>query len=420
MSTTQDESALQELAIRVAKVEQANADLQEKLATLQAGQLPSPQQITPFNPVPPPPGNFGSATLGIPAVSAIGIQGADGVDASSDSGTAVSAQSSSGSGMHAVGGGASPGMFPFSFPAAAIFAEGGPNPGVVGTSKGSTFTGGFGPSAGVVGIDIGGSSSPFPGTGVVGRSLSNGTGVEGRCDGGVGILGDSISGIGVAARSDSSDGVQTLGAYGVYSIGSDIGVYAQNLSAGNAAYLGTRGLAGDFYGEVFFHNTIHKQGGGFQIDHPLDPAKKYLSHSFVESPDMKNIYDGIAVLNAQGEAEVELPDWFEALNTDFRYQLTCIGSYTPVYIAQEIHDHRFTIAGGKAGMKISWQVTGTRQDAWANAHRVQVEIDKPIEEQGYYLAPELHGESAQKSIRWARYSRQKEPRWPRMRAGERV
>jgi hypothetical protein len=361
-------------------------------------------------------------------VDAAGTNGAHGLDATSDSGTGVVAQSSSGVGLHAVGGGASPSTLPPSYPATAIFAEGGPNPGVIGTSNGSSSSGTT--NAGVFGIDIGNNA----GAGIIGKSLSNngigvagncdsnnGIGVAGNCDFGVssvGVLGTTIDGNGVVARSDNGNGVQTLGTYGVYSAGSDIGVFATNVSAGNPVYLGTRSLAGDYYGEVFFHKKITKLGGGFQIDHPLDPAKKYLSHSFVESPDMKNIYDGVVVLDASGEAQVELPGWFEALNTDFRYQLTCIGSYAPVYIAQEIHGHHFTMAGGKAGMKISWQVTGTRQDAWANANRVQVEIDKPIEEQGHYLAPELHGESAEKAIRWARYPRQKEPRWPRIRAGE--
>ena len=190
------------------------------------------------------------------------------------------------------------------------------------------------------------------------------------------------------------------------------------VQGGPAAYLGTSSLAGDFYGEVFFNNKITKLGGGFQIDHPLDPAQKYLSHSFVESPDMKNIYDGMVVLDASGEAEIKLPEWFEALNSDFRYQLTCLGGYAPVYIAGEIHDHSFTIAGGRAGMKISWQVTGTRQDAWAKAHRVRVESDKPVEEQGYYLAPELHGESTEKSIRWARYPQPEGPRLSSIQADE--
>jgi hypothetical protein len=36
-------------------------------------------------------------------------------------------------------------------------------------------------------------------------------------------------------------------------------------------------------------------------------------------------------------------------------------------------------------MKISWQVTGIRQDAWANAHRIQVEVEKPERERGWSL-----------------------------------
>jgi hypothetical protein len=118
---------------------------------------------------------------------------------------------------------------------------------------------------------------------------------------------------------------------------------------------------------------------------------------------MKNIYDGAAVLDANGEAVIELPNWFEALNTDFRYQLTCIGGYAPVYIAQEIEGNRFKIAGGNSGMKVSWQVTGIRQDAWANVHRIPVEEEKRAEERGYYLHPVVHGESEERSIHWALY-----------------
>ena len=52
--------------------------------------------------------------------------------------------------------------------------------------------------------------------------------------------------------------------------------------------------------------AITKAGGGFKTDHPLAPAGKYLYHSFVESPDMKNIYDGTVVTDADGRAVVEL------------------------------------------------------------------------------------------------------------------
>ena len=73
---------------------------------------------------------------------------------------------------------------------------------------------------------------------------------------------------------------------------------------------------------------------------------------------MMNIYNGNVMLDENGEAVVELPEWFEALNRDFRYQLTCIGGFSPVYVASEIADNRFKIAGGKQGLKVSWQVTG--------------------------------------------------------------
>src|SRR5206468_240048 len=126
---------------------------------------------------------------------------------------------------------------------------------------------------------------------------------------------------------------------------------------------------------------------------------KYLLHSFVESPDMKNIYDGTTTLNAHGQAVVELPDWFDALNKDFRYQLTAIGAPGPnLYIAEEISGNQFKIAGGQPGMKVSWQVTATRQDAWANAHRIPVEQAKSVEERGSYIHPELFGQPESKSL----------------------
>ena len=163
--------------------------------------------------------------------------------------------------------------------------------------------------------------------------------------------------------------------------------------------------AGDFSGNVAISGDLFVVGTKqFKIDHPLDAAKKYLYHASVESPDMKNIYDGIVMLDAQGEAEVTLPVWFDALNTDFRYQLTAIGAAGPdLHIAEETSVNRFKIAGGKPQMKVCWQVTGIRQDAWARAHPLSVEQDKPTQEQGHYLHPELYGESDEKSIARARY-----------------
>ena len=146
-----------------------------------------------------------------------------------------------------------------------------------------------------------------------------------------------------------------------------------------------------FTRSLHVNGTLSKAAGSFKIDHPLDPANKTLSHSFVESPDMKNVYDGIVVLGGDSEAWVELPDWFEALNRDFRYQLTAIGAPGPnLHIAEKISGSRFRIAGGTPGQEVSWQITGIRKDAYANTYRIPVEEGKPAEEKGTYLHPELY------------------------------
>jgi hypothetical protein len=174
-----------------------------------------------------------------------------------------------------------------------------------------------------------------------------------------------------------------IAGYAIATSGVNYGVYGQTTS--------TSGYAGYFQGRVHVTGTLSKGGGSFKIDHPLDPENKYLYHSFVESPDMMNIYNGNLVLDERGEAEVMLPEWFEALNRDFRYQITCIGAFAPVYLAEEIRANRFRIGGGTPGLKVSWQVTGIRKDAFAEAHRIPVEEDKPAEERGSYLHPVERG-----------------------------
>jgi hypothetical protein len=234
---------------------------------------------------------------------------------------------------------------------------------------------------------------------VEGVDTGAGYGVHGRSSRSVGVAGDSYSDAGM--RGSSSIG------YGVYGHSyRGYGVYGHS----------DRGLAAYLDGNVRITGRLQKGGGSFKIDHLLDPANKYLSHSFVESPDMKNVYDGLVVLDNKGEAVIELPDWFGALNKDFRYQLTAIGAPGPsLHIAEEISDadttanysgnsssnknSRFKVAGGTSGMKVSWQVTGIRKDPYAKAHRIQVEEDKPANERGYYIYPDLYGKAAEKGIR---------------------
>jgi len=221
-------------------------------------------------------------------------------------------------------------------------------------------------------------------TGVIGTS-TNYIGVYGS-GGATGVTGVSSSGPGVVAQSATA---WALDAYGTST--------ATGVLAGSAS-----GFAAWFNGNVDVDGNLSKAGGSFKIDHPLDPSNKYLYHSFVESPDMKNIYDGNVTTNGNGDAVVTLPKWFEALNRDFRYQLTVIGQFAQAIVGSEISHHQFSIKTDKPNVKVSWQVTGIRQDAWANAHRIPVEELKPGKERGSYLHPELYGAPEEKGVLWAR------------------
>lgn len=206
---------------------------------------------------------------------------------------------------------------------------------------------------------------------------------------GIGVLGEGKY-VGVKGYVNSN----SVGGYALY---------AQATGSGSATLYGifaeasggTTNYAGYFNDDVHVAGTLSKAAGSFKIDHPQDPTNRYLSHSFVESPDMKNVYDGVVVLDGEGRAVVQLPGYFEALNKDFRYQLTPIGAPAPgLFIAREISDNQFTIAGGRPHLKVSWQVTGIRNDPYAREHRIQVETDKLEEHKGYYLFPEYYNGEA--------------------------
>jgi trimeric autotransporter adhesin len=175
---------------------------------------------------------------------------------------------------------------------------------------------------------------------------------------------------------------------------------AVSVGIGTATPQATLDVVGgaNFSGNLNVTGTLSKGAGTFKIDHPLDPANKYLYHSFVESPDMMNVYNGNIATDGSGLATVTLPDWFEALNRDFRYQLTVIGQFAQAIVASEVNHNQFTIRTDKPNVKVSWQVTGIRQDAYANAHRIQVEEDKPPQDQGHYLHPELFGAGPEQAV----------------------
>ncbi len=214
-------------------------------------------------------------------------------------------------------------------------------------------------------------------TALHGEITSVGTGVWGRA------TAASTDAYGVYGEANSGSGVVGVSSTGIAVLGFSL----QNT-----------GLAGRFVGNVQVTGSVSKASGTFKIDHPLDPENKYLYHSFVESPEMMNVYRGRVVLDASGSAVIAMPAYFEALNREFEYQLTCIGGYSPVFVASEISGNQFVIAGGKPGMKVSWLVTGVRQDKYAEQNRVQVEVEKAQDERGFYLHPEVFGKSAQQVI----------------------
>jgi hypothetical protein len=163
------------------------------------------------------------------------------------------------------------------------------------------------------------------------------------------------------------------------------------------------GYAGFFSGDIFVSGSIQAGVKDFKIDHPLDPANKYLVHASVESSEMMNIYTGNITTDGQGYATVQLPEWFETLNTDFRYQLTVIGQFAQAIVVREIQNHQFEIRTSAPSVKVSWQVTGVRQDAYAKAHPLVVEEEKDDRLKGFYIHPEFFGAPPEKQIEWGRH-----------------
>ncbi len=184
--------------------------------------------------------------------------------------------------------------------------------------------------------------------------------------------------------------------YGIYATvdnstnGTNYAVYGDASGATNA-------FAGFFDGDVEITGDLNvtgniaKGGGTFRIDHPMDPQNKYLVHSFVESPDMMNVYNGNITTDGNGFATVELPDYFSEINKDFRYQLTVVGTFAQAIVKEKIAGNRFVIQTNQPNVEVSWQVTGIRNDPYARENRIEPEQEKPQGKKGKYLHPHVYG-----------------------------
>lgn len=319
---------------------------------------------------------------------------------------------------------------------------------VVNTQQGGTAVIGFGGSLttgqgadnGGVGVQgIGGSGLSTGDVGGVGVSAiggnSGGTGGAGMQAIGGGAAGSLTSAAGPGVRAQGGTSTSGAGAPGVIATGgfgatvtgtgvigrggdSETGVGGDGIQgfAGKGHAPGFEGAAGTFFGDVVVVEDLGVQGDvsvtgnltvfgvkHFKIDHPLDPENKYLYHAAIESSEVLNVYSGNVVTNASGEAAVTLPEWFEAINRDFRYQLTVVGAFAQAVIAGEVLNNRFTIRTNAPSVKVSWQVTGVRSDAVMRKHPFKAVEDKPERERGTYLRPEAFDQPEEKNVLFVRH-----------------
>ena len=287
--------------------------------------------------------------------------------------------------------------------------------------------------------------------GVAGQVLSTGTSEAGiygnnlRTSGGEGVLGQGVQGVvgenndnataavfgqntatatGSITNNTPSPGVIGEGYVGVLgetNTDGGVGVFGLNLNPNespndNEGVFGEGTLAcvegqptdaTNGYGVASLGNSIaigDVDATGtkfFIIDHPLDPANKFLKHSCPESNEPIDFYRGNVVCDANGKATVTLPDYFSAININYSYILTAVGAAAPdLHIDKEIEGNVFTIAGGKPGLKVSWQVTSTRNDAYVRLTpgALNYEPEKPAFEKGKYLLPAAYGFGNEKAI----------------------
>jgi hypothetical protein len=295
--------------------------------------------------------------------------------------------------------------------------------GVQGRSSSTSGVGVFGEATATSGSVYGvqGRSSSTSGVGVFGEATATtGSvyGVQGRSSStsGVGVFGEATATTGNTYgglfQNPSSSGAGVYG-YAQATTGTNFGVVGRSESPSGRGVVGVaEASTGTNYGVLGRTNSSANGWGvyangrlgasgtkSFQIDHPLRPETHFLNHFCIEAPEPYNLYRGTVTLDANGEAWVQLPDYFEAINRDASYHLTPIGAAMPnLHVAVEIQGNRFKIAGGAPFKKVSWEVKAVRNDPWVQQYGYQTEQEKPKEYQGLYLHPELYGQPKERGV----------------------
>jgi hypothetical protein len=302
-------------------------------------------------------------------------------------------------------------------------ATSGDTRGILGRSSSTSGVGVFGEATATSGDTRGilGRSSSTSGVGVFGEATAtsgNTYGIVGRASStsGVGVLGEATATTGNTYgglfQNPSSSGAGVYG-YAQATTGTNFGVVGRSESPSGRGVVGVaEASTGTNYGVLGRTNSSANGWGvyaggrlgasgtkSFQIDHPLRPETHFLNHFCIEAPEPYNLYRGTVTLDANGEAWVQLPDYFEAINRDASYHLTPIGAAMPnLHVAAEIQGNRFKIAGGAPFKKVSWEVKAVRNDPWVQQYGYQTEQEKPKEYQGLYLHPELYGQPKERGV----------------------
>ncbi|MEO6720712.1 MAG: hypothetical protein ABIN67_10100 [Ferruginibacter sp.] len=258
-------------------------------------------------------------------------------------------------------------------------------------------------------VGVFGISRPTMGYGVGVKGIGGHIGVEGSV-----FQSPSLTNIGVRGNASNDDG-NCYGVYGsAYSnslfLGTKIGVYgtAHGGAFTYAGYFdGTVQVAGNFAtdGRIFSGGNLTVNGdinaGGtkaFRIDHPTDPENKYLYHYCLESNEVLNVYSGNITTDGSGFATISLPDYFEAINKDFRYQLTVLGSFAQAMVQKKINGNQFVIQTNQPNVEVSWQVTGVRNDKYMQKHPSTNVVKKEPANTGKYLQPDEWNQPVSKGI----------------------
>jgi hypothetical protein len=197
---------------------------------------------------------------------------------------------------------------------------------------------------------------------------------------------DATGVIGDASSANSYYG------YGVKGYGDYIAVYGYETGTNYTTNYG-----------VYANGDMGASGTkSFMIDYPLDPENKYLKHYSIESDQVLLQYRGMETFDSNGEAIAQLPEYYNAININASYQLTAVGAAMPnLYIKRKVDEtNTFVIAGGVPGKEVSWLVISERNDPYMQYYTDQREniIEKPVNQRGKYLIPEIYGQPEEKSI----------------------